>query len=237
MKKFTVILSLTGALAFAGFLGYAYWLNYGLWAIAVCAATVIALPVSSLLHELGHMLFGVICGIKAVPQFKLFGSSSCKLIPKTDKKLRARIFFTAIGGLVVNLLTVALSVLAITLPFMPLWLSVLAPSSLYLFLLNDMPVEFASGKTDGLICNEVLNNTDSAKVMLAVLTVQAQILKGKPIAEIDEKLLFGVPQIREDDAAFIALTELRYEYCAVLGETEKAEKYRLRYERLKEEYL
>lgn len=236
MKKFTVILSVTAAFVMAGLLGYSYWLRYGLWALAIYAAMILALPFQSLIHELGHMLVGAICKIKAVPQFKLFGSSSCKLIPKTDKKLRVRVFFTAIGGIAFNLLFFVLGLLALSFKVLPSWLALFMPASIYLVFLNEMPVEFASGKTDGMICNEILNNTDFAKVMLAVLAAQAQILNGKQIAEIDEKLLFDLPQIREDDPAFISLTELRYEYLSAKGD-DRAEAYRQRFERLKEEYL
>lgn len=237
MKRFTVVISVVCALVFAGLLGYSYWKSYGLWALAIYAAMALALPFSSLTHELGHMLFGAICKIKAVPRLKIFGSSSCKLIPKTDKSLRARVFITALGGILINLLFIMLGVLAMWLNAVPDWLALFLPASVYLFLMNLMPVQFANGKTDGLICNNLLNKTDDSKVMLAVLTVQAQVLNGKPIEEVDENLLFNVPQIREDDAGFIALTELRYEYFAAKGEAEQAEKYKSRFEQLKKEYM
>ena len=198
---------------------------------------VLALPFSSLVHELGHMLFGAICKIKAVPQFKLFGSSSCKLIPKTDKNLRLRLYFTAMGGILINLLLFALGLLALWVDAVPDWLALFMPASVYLIFMNIMPVQFANGKTDGLVCRNLLTDEDDVQVMLAVLTVQAQVLNGKPIGEVEESLLFGVPQIREDDESFIALTELRYEYFAAKGDTEQAEKYKQRFEQLKEEYL
>lgn len=103
--------------------------------------------------------------------------------------------------------------------------------------MNAMPVQFDSGRTDGLVGWELFNNSDSAKVMIAVLTVQAQVLNGKPFEEVDEKLLFEVPQIQEDDINFIALTELRHEYFKAKGDESQAEKYRLRFEELKKEYL
>lgn len=100
MKKLTIALATVLAVLSAGLLGWIFWLEYGLYAIAVWAAMLVALPFSSLLHELGHMLCGAMCKIKAVPKFKLFGSSSCKIIPKTDKNLRRKIMFTACGGLI-----------------------------------------------------------------------------------------------------------------------------------------
>lgn len=237
MKKFTVALAIIGALLFAALLGYIYWLKYGLWAIAVWAAMLLALPFSSLLHELGHMLFGAICKIKAVPKFKLFGSSSCKIIPKTDKNLKARLMVTTCGGLIINALLFIFGVVSLSVEVIPVWLAFLMPANIYLYIMNAMPVQFDSGKTDGLVWLELLNHNDSAKVMLAVLTVQAQVLNGKPIEEVDEELLFGVPQIIESDESFIALTELRYEYCKAKGEQEQAEKYKARFEELKKEYL
>ncbi len=59
-----------------------------------------------------------------------------------------------------------------------------------------MPCECSDGKTAGLVIYELAKQSDSAKVMLSVLTLQAQVLKGKPVEEVDEKLLFGVPQIQ-----------------------------------------
>ncbi len=237
MKTAAVILSVLSALVFAVLCGFAAWREYGLWVIAVGAAMIVSLPLSSLIHELGHMLFGAFFKIKAVPRFRLFGSSSCKLIPKTDAGLRSRLFFTAIGGVLLNM-TVALIVLvAVRFLNAPVWLTFIIPSNIYLCILNVIPAQFASDATDGLVCNQLLNNTDEAKVMLAVLTVQAQVLNGKPIGDIEERLLFGVPQIREDDINFIALTELRYEYFKDKGDGEQANKYLARLEELKKEYM
>lgn len=210
--------------------GIKLWLEYELWAIACYAAIFIALPFSSLMHELGHILVGAICKIKAVPKFKLFGSSSVQLIPKTDKRLRPRLFFTSSAGLAVNFIIIIVSSIPIYYGVLPAWLCVFWPSSVYLFLLN----LWGDEKTDGYICSSLLSNSDEAKVMVAVMTVQAQVLNGKPIWEVDEKLLFDLPVIREDNPAFISLTELRCEYFKAKGDEEQAEKYKERLEDLKQ---
>lgn len=237
MKKAAIITASVVGLLFAGLLGYIFWLNYGLCAIAVWAAMVLALPFSSLMHELGHMLVGAICKIKAVPKFKLFGSSCCELVPKTDKNLKWRLIFTARGGLIINFLLFVLGIIALSVAAVPVWLAVFMPANIYLYILNCFPVALGGGKTDGLISWELLSENDCAKVMLAVLTVQARVLSGTPIEQIDKELLFGVPQIQEDDPAFISLTELRYEYFKALGEEEQAKKYKARFEELKKEYM
>ena len=212
--------------------------EYGWWTVLIVAVAVLLLPVSSALHEVGHMLFGAIVKIKAVPNFKLFGSSSCKIIPQTDKNLKRRFIATALGGLIINFLLLIFSIIAtaetVGLPF---WASVFFPSCWYLIALNALPLTYSTGKTDVNVVWDLVTNEPSAEVLLSVLTVQAQVLNGKPIKEVDEKLLFDLPQIQEDDQAFISLTELRYEYFKAKGDTENALLWKNRFEELKKEYL
>lgn len=220
------------ACAIYGSIGNLYWdIALGLVLIVVgsCLAEVF--------HELGHVAFGACAKIKAKPRFcKFLTSSSCRIVPKTDKNLKPKIIITAAGGLIVNFLFIVLGIIALTVKAVPVELACLTPFSFYLFMINAVPFEYASGKTDGLVISELAKNTDNAKVLLAVLTVQAQVLNGKPIEEVDEKLLSGLPQIQEDDPAFISLTELRYEYFKAKGEEEKAEFWKTRFEELKQNY-
>ena len=206
---------------------------------------VISCPLSAILHELGHMLFGATVKIKAIPDKNFFkdtflnwwDSSSVKIIPQTEKGLRGRIIFTTLGGLVINLVFIILGIVALCVPSVPTALCALLPASFHLLALNALPVSYDSGKSDGEIISELIKNGDEAKVMLAVLAVQAQILGGKKIEEIDEKQLFSLPQISEDNESFISLCELRSEYFTAKGDSENAEKWRTRFEQLKTEYL
>ena len=223
--------------------------NSWILAVAVGIIMVISCPLSAILHELGHMLFGAMVKIKAVPDSESFAAflkdtflnwwdaSSCKIIPKTESGLRGRIIFTALGGSVINVIFIVLGIIALCVPSVPTGLCALLPASFHLLMLNALPFNFENGKSDGEIVLELIKNGDEAKVMLAVLQVQAQVLSGKPIGEIDEKLLLDLPQIREDDLSFISLCELRAEYCTAKGDTVNAEKWRTRFEQLKEEYL
>ena len=237
MKTFDYVFSSIIFVVFAGLYGAACWFDYGLWAIAVWVAMIAVIPLASLLHELGHMLFGAICGVKTKPHFSLLGSSNCELIPKKQNKLKTRITFTAMGGIIVNIFLGLITVWLIGFEVMPLCCSFLIPANAYLAALNVIPARLPAGKTDGYVVNGLINNTDEGTVMLAVLTVQAQVLNGKHIEEVDENLLFDLPVIQEDDPAFISLTELRYEYCKAKGDIEQAEKHRTRLEQLKNEYM
>lgn len=221
------------------------------WIVAVIVGIIMvfSFPLSSILHEAGHMLFGATVKMKAVPDSKNFLSfiletfldfgkaQSCKIIPKTDKNLRKALIVTAVGGCAVNALFIVLGIVALCVPAVPTELCLFLPASFHLIAMNAMPFNFDNGKTDGRVVFELIKMTDEAKVMLAVLTVQAQVLQGKKIEEIDEKLLFDVPQIEEDEKSFISLTELRYEYFNAKGDTENAEKWQTRFEELKQEYL
>ena len=247
MKLIWSIAVKIASLALLAYCGIRVIFDSSHWATAVAVGIIMVLscPISALLHELGHMLFGIAVKIRAVPDknfikntfLNWWDSSSCKIIPKTDKGLRGRVIFTAIGGSAVNAVFILLGILALCIPSVPTELCALLPASFHLLALNALPVSYESGKSDGEIVSELIKNGDGAKVMLAVLTVQAQILNGKPIAEIDEKTLFDLPQIREDDESFIALCELRAEYYSAKGDSENAEKWRNRFEQLKEEYL
>lgn len=219
---------------------YANLLEYGGdWKTWVCfiGLSAIFCPFAAAFHELGHLLFGAVVKMRAVPRFRLFGSSSCMVIPKTQKNLKGRLIFTALGGLAVNLLFIIAGLCSVFIPAVPALISYMLPASFYYFALNALPLELYDGKTDGYVVCELIKNTDAAKVTLAVLNVQAQVLGGRPIGEIDKNLLFDLPQIREDDPAFISLTELRYEYFKAKGDVENSEKQRLRFEELKKEYL
>ncbi len=202
------------------------------WVSGIAAA--LSYPAAVLLHEAGHMVFGAAVKIKAVPSVRLFRPSSCRLEPKTDKNLKTKLAVTAAGGIAVNLIFIILGITALSVRAVPVGISAVLPASFYCFALNALPLELADGKTDGLVIAELLRGDDGAKVMLAVLTVQAQLLAGKRIEEVDEALLFDLPQIREDDNSFIALTELRYEYFKARGDEERAKTYGDRLESLKE---
>jgi len=231
------------SLALMLYSGYRVYTEYNnlvfLW---YAFAIVCAIPVCSILHELGHMLFGAFVKIKATPNFSSWrkfmeASSSVIIKPRTDKNLRRKIIFTTSGGLFVNFIFMILGIVALCVPAVPTYLSAFLWASAYLFVFNALPLSLGDGKTDGLVICELIKNEDPAKVMLAVLAVQAQVLNGKPIEEVKESLLFDLPVIREDDQNFIALTELRYEYFEAKGDTEQAEKYKQRFEELKKEYL
>ena len=202
-------------------------------------AFVVSFYIFAALHELGHMLFGAMSKVHAKPVklFTFYAPCSCEIVPKTDRGLKGRLIVTTLGGIVFNLIFAAFGIVALTVPAVPTYLAMTIPASLYLLAVNALPLTNESGKTDGLVIAELIRGDDEAKVALAVLAVQAQVLGGKPIEEVDKNLLFDLPQIAEDEPAFISLTELRASYFKAIGDSENAEKYSARFEQLKADYI
>lgn len=213
---------------------YVMWKgDWGIWCLAYYALMFLCFPLASALHECGHALVGVCAGFKVKPAFRFFGSSFCKLSAVKGNALKARFLSVAFGGLAVNALFCILCSLALWAGGGWAWCGALLPSSAYLLVLNALPFCTGGGKTDGEVITETLRGEDSAKVLLAILSVQAELNGGKPLAQIEESKLTDLPQLPEDDINFITLTKLRAEYYAANGNSEKAEFYKSRFEELK----
>lgn len=205
--------------------------DYKLYTLIFCGAMILALPLSDLIHESGHIIFGLIVNIRTKPHFSLFSSSHCELIPHTSKNLRAKLILVSSGGLILNACTLILCILSLFIKELPPYLCVLAPTSAYLYIFNQIPAYLQNGKTDGQVILDLLLLTDEGKVMLSVFKVQSLLIGGISIQNIDKNLLFNQPIVREDDRAFIILTQLRLEYSKATGDKNGEKEYA---ERLKE---
>lgn len=245
-RSVKVLLNILSVAVVVGFVALCIWRmiaeeSDSLVVVLWIAFAVISEISAGIFHELGHALFGLMSGVHAKlsknSSFSIIKPLSVAVIPKTDKNLKPRMIVTSLGGIVVNLIFIIVGILALVIPQIPIWLSGIAINNLNTFLENALPVEYNSGKSDGLVIWELIRNEDSAKVMLAVLAVHAHVLNGKGIGEVDKDILFNLPQICEDDPAFISLTDLRVRYFEAVGDTENAEKYSARLEQLKTDYL
>lgn len=245
-RSVRIALNIISIVCVLGYLAICVWRmmaekSDGLAVVLWIVLFVVSELTAGVFHELGHALFGLLSGLRGKLSkssvFSLDKPLSVGLIPRTDKNLKGRMIVTSLGGLAVNLLFIAAGVLALSVPQIPVWISGIAVSNISVFIDNALPAEYKTGKTDGLVVLELIRNEPPAQVMLAVLAVHAHILNGESIETVDKNLLFNLPQIREDDASFISLTELRARYCKAVGDEENAEKYRARFEQLKAEYL
>ncbi len=82
----------------------------------------------------------------------------------------------------------------------------------YFFFGTFLPASEGHTLNDGAVLYHINHNTDSSKVMITLLKIQAELFNGKTPSQIDEKLYFDLPQLPEDDLNFALLLNARYSY-------------------------
>lgn len=215
------------ALALAAAGCYCVYVEYGVaQMLAYLLLCALFFPLASLLHELGHIICGKLCGMRVkLVKNGVFRPSGCNVLPERPGNMRARFVFTALGGLIVNFVFAVVGMGLLFADGVALYFSFFAPASFYLFMINVLPVTYASGDTDMLLALQAIKNTDVWKVLGRVLEIQGMITAGTPIEGIEEDLFFSVPQIAEYEPAFIMLVSLRADYYAARGDEENAKKW------------
>lgn len=232
-----VTIALFGLVIYLGNLNFVTE-NFSLPIICVCVivGAVISAFLATTLHELGHLFFGLVFGMsfnsirigflyfyrnggKIKCKFSVLTNvaGSCEMTPKNSENIYKKYIALSSGGLVFSAIYLALCILIVAMPnvFGEVWYFLIGcglPLVAYSVLLNAMPFELSSGKTDGAVILGLLKKDASSQVVVNILTIQGQLYQGKTPSEIDEKLYFDLPQICEDDINFIILTNMRYIY-------------------------
>jgi hypothetical protein len=155
-----------------------------------------------------------------------FAVDETQVLPTTGGNMQSRAIMYAIGGLVFNGIFLALILIGLLIAYScslssHLLLGAL-PYTAYLFLLNLPPLEYAGGKTDGLVYLGIKKGYDAERCMLSAMEIQGQLYEGKSFAEIDEKYYFDLPQLCEDEPLYSMILDLRYRFYLDKGELEKA---------------
>ncbi len=197
------------------------------WNIVACILLcVLFFPLAAQLHELGHKLFGLFVKMDVkLGKFALFSPSSCTVMPKSSKNIRRSFIVTACGGLVVNFLFAAAGIALMCCANEATIGLFVAPSSLYLLIINAVPTGSGESATDMRMIIDAAKNTEEWQVLERVLTIQGRLYEGTPIEDIEEDFFFSVPQIAEDEPAFIMLVSLRADYYAAIGDDSNAKKW------------
>ena len=181
-----------------------------------------------LIHELGHLLFGLIAGMRPAAFMisgicisskgvRYVGSKAAgmtAMYPKNGRNVRGKTLALSLGGALFGLLLGGVMLaLYFALPYHPalLFFAFLAFFVLYEAIRALIPVELYTGKTDGAVIRGILKHAPEEEIMLRVLTVQGILFKGT-FSEIPRELLYDVPVVREDLPARRALLALRVQY-------------------------
>lgn len=202
------------------------------------------LIVSPIIHELGHICFGTLAKMDCVyvkcfcfkvslqngkKRFELaspFAADQTQMLPKMGGNMRKRAIRYTLGGQIFSgvffalLLTAAILVMFLVKPVFLLW--GIIPYAGYLFLLNLPPFEYASGKTDILVCQGIKKGEAAEKTMLSAMEIQGKLYEGYTFTEIDEGCYFDLPQLPEDEPLFAVIMDLRYRYYLEKNDYDKA---------------
>lgn len=197
-----------------------------------------------IVHELGHVCMGLIAkmdyvyvkcfcfkisvkrGKKRLSFASPFAADETQVLPKSGGNMKKRATLYTVGGLLFGgiflLVVIAAAMVCTCLGVTRYSLWGMVPYCAYLFLLNYLPLEYASGKTDTLVLVGINKNYDAEQNMLAAMEIQGQLSEGKSFSEIDKELYYNVPQLCEDEPLYAVMLDLRYRYHIEKGELAKA---------------
>ena len=144
-----------------------------------------------------------------------FQADETRVLPKDGKDVKIRVLPYIRGGLVFSgifallLLTVAIVLTCLHLSVFYLWGGV--PYAVYIFLLNLLPAQYASGKTDSLVYAEVKKDFPEGKAFLSAMEIQGRLSAGESYAEMPLSL-YATDGLREDSQLYAVLWEANYRY-------------------------
>ena len=193
---------------------------------------------SVVVHECGHLFFGLFARMKPVSVrfgWLLFERKKIRFsfsqvagrtqfLPMGDKNVRKRISAVSYGGAIFNFIYgLVFCVLFFTLPYHPVlfFFELFAPLHLFEGFCALLPAELPAGRTDGELIRLFRSNAPEAQTVAAVLTVQG-ILSRETFDSVDENMLFGLPVVREDEPAFLSLLHLRWQFLMWRGDVTRA---------------
>ncbi len=199
---------------------------------------------SPILHELGHITLGYVMqmecvyakffclqiqvskGKKRLSFASPFAPDQTQMLPKNGGDMGSRAKWYTAGGLLIEggffLLLLSAAILCACVGKTNYLFWGILPYAGYLFLLNALPFEYASGKTDALILAGLAKGAPAEKCMLSAMEIQGQLMQGKSFKEIEKEWYFNLPQLSEEEPLYALLLDLRYRYFLDNEELEKA---------------
>lgn len=212
--------------------------------VKMLVGTILSFILAPTLHEMGHVIFAkastMECQYVKFFCFKFqrkkgkmrfsfvspFAPDETRVIPKNGNKMKNRVVAYTLGGLVLQGLTFFALLLTV------IWVGVLGRTSYlllamipymsYLFLMNVVPLEYPSGKTDCLVLLGIKQGWDVEKTMLSVFEIHGQLYEGKSFSQIDKALYFNLPQLSANEPLFSIVLDLRYRYYLEKNQIEQA---------------
>lgn len=183
----------------------------------------ITLYLAVVLHEVGHLIFGLAAGMRFVSIsfpfvsfYRINGKirigrnkdksffGSCEMFPKSSNNPAKSFAVQALGGPVGSLIALLFSASLLFLGgkvngYVSCFFGTAAPLLFVIFLDNAYPMTAGFARTDGRQFADYINNDNSFKVLSAVLAAQGYYNEGVSPRNLPSDLLCGLPQLPEDD--------------------------------------
>ncbi len=197
------------------------------WTVWFLFLAAILLRLPAAVHEIGHLLFGWLSGMKCAgvtlsylrisdgrigftnPNF----AGAAEMYPKNGKGTRGKVVLFTLGGALFSLVVGGVFLaLFLVLPYSAglLFCGLFSLPCLYEGIRALLPAELPAGKTDGAVLLGLLKGSPEEEVMLRVMRVQG-ILFRQPFSKLTEEL-FDIPVVREDLPAYHALLFLKMQW-------------------------
>ena len=233
---------ITMALTVGGFAAVVFKANtiwnesLGMVLVYILCGAVVTGFLSTLCHELGHLIAGKLNRFafismtvwffkwsrekkKIVFDFVLMGEEAgyAEMVAKSVDDLSSRLKKMTMGGIIATIVPVLAGgvafVFADKVPFFVfiVW-AMFLPIGIYSFFGNALPMSSGGSGNDGRLLYGLKKNDDDSQVVINLLKIQSELFNGKTPSEIDEKYYFDLPQLAEDDLNFIMLLFSRYDY-------------------------
>lgn len=212
--------------------------------IECIVGVVVGFVCAPIAHEIGHIVFAAAARMQVAYAkffcFKIFQKNGklrfgfaspfapdqTQTIPMCGGNMLSRAKKYTVGGLVFSgllLLIIAAGAIVCAAVGSPSYkLFGILPYVAYLFLLNVVPAEYASGKTDTAVYIGLKRGYAAEKNMLAAMEIQGRLYAGESFGEIDESLYTDVPQLCEDEPLYAVMLQLRYRYYLETEQMDKA---------------
>ncbi len=213
----------------------------------------------TLLHELGHLIFGKSNGFKVLSftvwffkwtkmggkiKFNFTKMSEeagyTEVVPISIDNLDKRYKRMTEGGLIFSFIPMLACIpsfifVNMSLPLFAFTMMFL-PVGAYIFFGNALPMINGGVRNDGAVVYGINKKADSLKVAVGLLKIHSMLYQGKTPAQIEESFYFDLPQLPEDDFNFALMLNARYNYYLDKGDFDNAKKVTSRLLSL-EEYL
>jgi hypothetical protein len=195
---------------------------------------IISAFICAFIHELGHLIGAKISGFK-IASFTVwffrwkkvknkFQFSLCfpndtgytESYPTVQENLQKKFAKITRLGLIFSVIPILFCLPAFLISSLPFFmfavLTSFLPIGAYSLTSNAIPLCENGVRNDGAVLYGIKHSDDTSKVMFALLNAQALMYQGKTFKELDESLLFDLPQLIEDDLNFAMLLSYRYYY-------------------------